>query len=159
MFYLGAYQPRAPEDQVPSSDTEKWEVQVSGQAPVNWTSTEHATKAVVNFAIAFIESMNYMQCLMQVMMSDAIGTLELAHKNLSIKHLVPLLAKSIATLMCKWQHKIHTDSFNSFLSIFKSSFFFLLYILPFIVKSNFKAKKNINNIHWLLTLHCFLKVE
>lgn len=64
-------------------------------------ASEHATKAVVNFAVVFVESMNYVRCLMQMVMSDAIETVELAHKNLFIKCLVPLLAKSVTTLTCK----------------------------------------------------------
>lgn len=54
-----------------------------------------------NFAVVFVESMNYVQCLTRAMMSDAIGTFELAHKNLFIKCLVPLLAKSVTTPKCK----------------------------------------------------------
>ncbi|GAB0194422.1 myoD family inhibitor domain-containing protein 2 [Grus japonensis] len=73
-------------------------------------SSEHATEAVVNFAIVFIESMSYVQCLMQMMMSDAIGTFELEHKNLFIKRLVPLLAKSVTTIQYnQLTNEKHTD--------------------------------------------------
>lgn len=114
-----------------------------------------STKAPVSSAIMFVVSMNYVWCLMQMMMSDATGTFQFAHKNLFVFFGPPLFfAKSVTT--------IHTDPFNSFLSIFKST------PAPsppavhphfLIVKSNFKAKKSINNIHWLLTLHCFFKLE
>lgn len=84
----------------------------------------HAREAAVNSAAAFIESMNDVRCLVWMMMSDAIVTFELAYKNLFIKCLVPLLAKSVTTLKCKRTTlKNHTDPFSSFLSILKSIFF------------------------------------
>lgn len=87
-WFIWGASAEGPEDLVPSCGSAALGVHT---CKPSW---ERATKAVVNFAIVLLGSMNYVWCLMQMMMSDAIGAFELAHKNLFIKCLVSLFFQS-----------------------------------------------------------------
>lgn len=87
MIYLGAYQPRAPEEPPAGCDRERW----TGRALARPCKPD--SEHTVNFAVVVIEDMNYVQPLTWMMISDVTETLDLAHKNLFINCSVPLLAK------------------------------------------------------------------